>query len=53
MIHEGTQLKTLRRENKSSETFNSCSITIGFDFDRSQKSICQEAEIRQCESKAV
>ena len=50
---KGTQSKTLRRENKSSETFNSCCITIGFDFDRSQKSICQEAEIRQCESKAV
>ena len=28
-------------------------MTIGFHFDLSQKSICQEAETRQCESETI
>ena len=31
----------------------SCSITIGFHFDLSQKSIYQEAETRKCKSETI
>ena len=42
-----------QRTRRQKLLVNSCSITIGFDFDRSQKSIRQETKTWKCKPETI